>query len=945
LTGTDKIVAVTNGNGVSGNPTVTLSLREQSQDVSRRAGAMYSGRIKTQLVRDLFIGDSIARGCGGTLGTSDWTTVYAEIESNAGGVANNGPGIKLCAEDESVYGSFKWSDLSQGSAATGGISTGSSAWQLTSSGHTIGDTARFRRAEVVFRKAASGSPTIEISTDNGSTWSSPVSTTGTGYGTWLSPDLGTTDSRTLKVRTAASGTAIIEGYTPYLTDGTIGYVPDNLGHGGTDTTSWTTNRGWETYATLVAPRRIVIAVGENHALNGDSLGTMTAGLTTIVQRAKAAAPLAEIVVIGEQYAWATGLTDVTYATWSNTWIPAIEAICVSEAVTFIDHNQIFGDCSEHDDRWTITMDGGLHFGAAGQRARAQVTFARLSHGYTYPAIEPSAINSGVLAGGGRFRISDGGSNSVGLAVYADQGDTQPMAALGGFFGAPLVAMGAGGTTAADCLLGRDSTDHVFTITPGFDVTSLAGGGEIRVRDFGSNSPAIGVYGVAADTQARLSLGLLVGSARILWGNGGSTAPDIYWRRSAAGTFEHADGTDADGSVRLYAGTYAATQLSGVAIRNNAADSEASIALQSYGAAPTLAFGPGGSTAADTTLSRDSAGVFRAPGIALDTGAGEVRIHAVSTKPTINLFDVSSDTQPMLSFGLPFDVPLIAFGPGGSTAVDATISRTATAQLSFTGTSYDFTALTRMPGVGGPFDMYAGPAGGRLRFYEEFDRSTAANTTNSTFYGNKATLLYLSGASAGAAADLTGTELVGGHTVYGVGQLTTGTATTGRASVAPLAAYYVYNQADTFRFLARVRIGTLSDGTNTFIVRVGMCDATTGVTPTNGGFYVEANSGANWRCFNDDDTTRTDGNSGIAVANSAYVNIGIHYDGTTCHFWMSTGLNAMTEVVTQATNRPDNSTALAPCVAIIKSAGGTARTVNIDGWGYDIPFVRGMNFSL
>ncbi|MGH8979091.1 MAG: GDSL-type esterase/lipase family protein, partial [Acidimicrobiia bacterium] len=110
-----------------------------------------------------------------------------------------------------------------------------------------------------------------------------------------------------------------------------------------------------------------------------TLAATVTNLTTINTRAKAAAPLAEIVLVGEQYAsLGTGATqNVGFSTWTDTWIPAFEQVARDTGATWLDHNAVFGDCSDTGDPWDLTMDAGLHFGVAGQRARAEVSFARL----------------------------------------------------------------------------------------------------------------------------------------------------------------------------------------------------------------------------------------------------------------------------------------------------------------------------------------------------------------------------------------------------------------------------------------------------------------------------------------------------------------------------------------------------------------------------------------
>jgi hypothetical protein len=656
-------------------------LRELSQDATRRAGTIWTGRIRTQLVTDLWIGDSIARGAGGTLGSSDVSTVYAKMENNAAGTAYVGPGIKLITLDETPYGSFEWDSVTGGIGATG-PAAGYTSSHTVNNATLLADTDRFRRVEVFFHKAASGSGNIEISTDGGSSWSSPVSTTGTGYGSWLSADLGSCDTRTLQVRGTSATAATIIGYRGYLTDGTAGFVADNVAKGGTDTNDWVTDRGWETYATLTEPRRIVICIGENDALTGVSLATMIANLTTIVQRAKAAAPLAEIVVVGEQYAWVTGLTDVTFAGWSDTWIPAIEQVCIDEEVTFLDHNEIFGDCSENGDPYTITMDGGLHFGVAGQRARAEVMFDRLSRAYAFPDVNPTFIQGGTNSAGRKWYVGDV-SGDVGLQLFADEGHTYPAIAFGTLSGSPLLAYGAG-TAAADILIGRSSTP-ALTIQPGWDVTNMAGGGEIRARDFGSNSPAIGFYAAEADTQPKLSVGTFFSNSLIAYGAGGSTTPDVWHARSSAGTLRQTDGAvDEHGALDFYTYEAFSTQTTGLSVFSDTDDTQPGIRLLTAGGAPSLNFGPGGSTATDTALTRSSAGVFAAPGLAVDTGTGEIRIVAASAEPVVNCFATAGDTYPVVGIGTIVGTPVLAMGPGSSTAPDFVLARTGTGVASLTG---------------------------------------------------------------------------------------------------------------------------------------------------------------------------------------------------------------------------------------------------------------------
>lgn len=239
------------------------------------------------------------------------------------------------------------------------------------------------------------------------------------------------------------------------------------------------------------------------------------------------------------------------------------------------------------------------------------------------------------------------------------------------------------------------------------------------------------------------------------------------------------------------------------------------------------------------------------------------------------------------------------------------------------------------------DDYCGTTGDRQRGWEDFENVTAT-TTDATIYGTTGTVaVSLSGTAAGTGAQQFGTDLIGTHVVAGVGQLTSGTSTTGKAGLLFANRAYNFQSVDTIKFFARLRIPTLSDGTNTFIVRAGFMNAAN-AAPANG-IFIEANAGANWRCRTMAASASTpDSDSGVTVTTN-YINVAIIYDGTSAHFYMSSGVSTMTEVVTAiSTGFPANATSLVPSISIVKSAGATARTVNIDAMGWDTTFARGMS---
>lgn len=393
FTGTVSETGATGASGTAG---------DSSQDVPRRGGNVGKGKLATALQTDVVIGDSIARGVGGTLGTTNWSNVLADYENLGAGLQKSGTGIVLVNEDETVYGNLKWSLQTDGSAATEGPVSNSGYWNLTSSGHTIGDARIFRKATVYFKKATSGSPTIQVSTDNGSSWSTDISTTGSGYGSWTSADLGSATLRTLKVKTTGAGTATIIGYTPYLTAASSGVVIDNLAHGGTRINGLLTYRGWESYLSLVQPRRLIISAMTGEAFDGVTVDVAAGYMTTLVTRAQAASPLTEIVIVGEYYASkptsGAAYTNVGVSTWASVWIPAMQAVATANNCTFVNLYDRFGDCSEGVDPYSLTMDAGLHFGAAGQVALAQTFAEKLDGIYAPLNLENYAYLPGLSGG-------------------------------------------------------------------------------------------------------------------------------------------------------------------------------------------------------------------------------------------------------------------------------------------------------------------------------------------------------------------------------------------------------------------------------------------------------------------------------------------------------------------------------------------------------------------
>jgi hypothetical protein len=236
------------------------------------------------------------------------------------------------------------------------------------------------------------------------------------------------------------------------------------------------------------------------------------------------------------------------------------------------------------------------------------------------------------------------------------------------------------------------------------------------------------------------------------------------------------------------------------------------------------------------------------------------------------------------------------------------------------------------------DARNGPGGVLTQDFEDFPSDASAVTTDGNVLTGTIYRVGLAGAGAGSAVGNTTGELLSGLSVLGVVQLTTGTTTTGRASLVPGAGLVLSQATPTLlRFIIRLRIVALSNETDTFIVRCGFANSAT-AAPTDGIYFEAQNLVTNWQCINRAASVSTTGDSGVAAAIASYQNLGFLFDGTTASFYASTGQAAMTLVKQQNTNVPTAS--LVPFVGIFKSAGTTARTVNIDNIGMAMQTARG-----
>lgn len=157
-------------------------------------------------------------------------------------------------------------------------------------------------------------------------------------------------------------------------------------------------------------------------------------------------------------------------------------------------------------------------------------------------------------------------------------------------------------------------------------------------------------------------------------------------------------------------------------------------------------------------------------------------------------------------------------------------------------------------------------------------------------------------------------------------LTTGTTTTGWAVAGSLNNYIVPSDgAMTIEFV--VSLPTLSDGTNTYIMRAGVnpSGTSTALGSNELAFEYDSTQSANWRFYTRASSTQTTGVSTTAVTSGwHHLQIVTNAANSSVSFYVDGSALANSPLTT---NVPTG--LMLPYLDIIKSAGTTARTVIFD----------------
>lgn len=179
---------------------------------------------------------------------------------------------------------------------------------------------------------------------------------------------------------------------------------------------------------------------------------------------------------------------------------------------------------------------------------------------------------------------------------------------------------------------------------------------------------------------------------------------------------------------------------------------------------------------------------------------------------------------------------------------------------------------------------------------------------------------------GASATLTAASTLG----IGIGgiRLSTGTTNAGWAYIGDgnfANSVWLGNGETTIEW--RAKLTTLSDGTETYTARAGLIDAGNG-NGTDGVFfrYTHGTNSGNWVLVARANNAETTTNSSIAASTSwVLLRIVVNAAGTSAEFFVNgTSAGTVASGLPTASGRDT-----APCISIVKSAGTTARTMDVD----------------
>lgn len=174
----------------------------------------------------------------------------------------------------------------------------------------------------------------------------------------------------------------------------------------------------------------------------------------------------------------------------------------------------------------------------------------------------------------------------------------------------------------------------------------------------------------------------------------------------------------------------------------------------------------------------------------------------------------------------------------------------------------------------------------------------------------------------------GTARTGTLNHPGVIQLQTGVNTNGAIGMSHGNTIIASSGRILLNFVAK--IDTLSDGTDTYTLRIGLGNDTTATGDYNDGAYFEYTHGTNsgnWQIKTANNSSRTTNNTSTAADTNWHLyTIDMNAAGTSVSFYIDGAEVANSPI---ATNLPGNTRTFSDTYRIIKSAGTNSRTINMD----------------
>lgn len=215
------------------------------------------------------------------------------------------------------------------------------------------------------------------------------------------------------------------------------------------------------------------------------------------------------------------------------------------------------------------------------------------------------------------------------------------------------------------------------------------------------------------------------------------------------------------------------------------------------------------------------------------------------------------------------------------------------------------------------------------FFQQFFLKCATNIEDDWMNGAAAWdnnwVSTVNGAAAAVAATTTGQD----STHLGIVALSTGTSSTGRASISLSNVSTVVPGGGSELTQWIVQMPNVPDGTNTYTVRIGLGDVAAAGDFTNG-LYFEINlatSSTNWIIKSASSSTRTTTVTSKAFVNGEWDRLGITLVSGVASYYVN---GVMVGTIT--TNIPNN-VAVFPVAKVEKSVGTTSRSLMIDSFRY------------